>query len=127
MHGRLYGHASLAALAIVTLPVAACFVVAQSNAGNGHFLNARPGVGVVAYRRLSRERGAAVAASRVGLRGLRAERGSRNEFSEEDEENMEMMKEKRQLPFDKGASEFVPTAMQPANEWQDLKVLNPKR
>lgn len=32
-----------------------------------------------------------------------------------------MMKEKRQLPFDKGASEFVPTCMQPANEWQDLK------
>lgn len=34
---------------------------------------------------------------------------------------MEYMKKQRQLPFDKGASEFVPTDMQPANEWQELK------
>ena len=38
-----------------------------------------------------------------------------------DEESMDYMKKQRQLPFDKGASEFVPTDMQPANEWQELK------
>jgi len=48
---------------------------------------------------------------RQGAAGLLAQRES-NEYSEEDEENMEMMKKQRQLPFDKGASEFVPTDMQ---------------
>jgi hypothetical protein len=38
-----------------------------------------------------------------------------------DEESIDYMKKQRQLPFDKGASEFVPTDMQPANEWQELK------
>ena len=56
-----------------------------------------------------------------GLMGLRAERGSRSEFSDDDEEKLKEMKQRRQLPFDKGASEFVPTDMQPANEWQELK------
>ena len=57
-----------------------------------------------------------------GALELRAQLGSGgSEFSEEDEESMDFMKERRQLPFDKGASEFVPVDMQPANEWQQLK------
>ncbi|EKX48922.1 hypothetical protein GUITHDRAFT_136549 [Guillardia theta CCMP2712] len=36
-------------------------------------------------------------------------------------DEVERMKERRQLPFDKGASEWVPTDMQPANEWSLLK------
>jgi hypothetical protein len=63
------------------------------------------------------------AGTRWGGTGRKAERGSGSgsEYSEEDEENMKKMKKERVLPFDKGASEFVPTDMQPANEWQTLK------
>ena len=57
-------------------------------------------------------------------------------MSEDDRDEVERMKERRQLPFDKGrleeqrekraddsegASEWVPTDMQPANEWSLLK------
>ncbi len=72
-------------------------------------------------------RACAYVAERAGTRwggtGRKAERGSGSgsEYSEEDEENMKKMKKERVLPFDKGASEFVPTDMQPANEWQTLK------
>jgi len=64
---------------------------------------------------------------RGGISGLRAQgRGddesSGSQYSEDEEESMEKMKKTRQLPFDKGASEFVPNDMQPANEWQSLKV-----
>ena len=67
------------------------------------------------------------AAGRQGLVGLRAQsQGSGSgEYSEEEEESMKKMKKERVLPFDKGASEFVPTDMQPANEWQQLKVAAP--
>jgi len=43
------------------------------------------------------------------------------QLSEEDEEDLQRMKDERVLPFDKGSSEFVPSEMQPANEWINLK------